>query len=225
MPAAVYASIALRTGHDRSSGGNEGRPGMRMSERLDVDRVPSGRSTRTGTSSSATSSPGTAVRAGPRPLDEFDRARETASCSRAEGSSAATSTASPASRRGSSGTRSPSTGSSTSFAIRPDIVDSVRATLNFNLPGSVAQHYHTDGLYTEGVPDLQHRRRRHRPRERRDRRPPRHEPGVLQVLAVRLERKYRLTTRVPLRAGRRRRPQVDAVAPRHAEPTAPPRGR
>lgn len=33
--------------------------------------------------------------------------------------------------------------------IRPDIVDSVRATMNFNLPGSVAQHYHTDGLYTE----------------------------------------------------------------------------
>ena len=32
-------------------------------------------------------------------------------------------------------------------AIRPDIVDSVRATLNFNLPGSVAQHYHMDGLY------------------------------------------------------------------------------
>jgi glycosyltransferase involved in cell wall biosynthesis len=32
-------------------------------------------------------------------------------------------------------------------AIRPDIADSVRATMNFNLPGSVAQHYHTDGLY------------------------------------------------------------------------------
>jgi hypothetical protein len=34
-------------------------------------------------------------------------------------------------------------------AIRPDIADSVRATMNFNLPGSVAQHYHTDGLYTK----------------------------------------------------------------------------
>jgi ectoine hydroxylase-related dioxygenase (phytanoyl-CoA dioxygenase family) len=34
-------------------------------------------------------------------------------------------------------------------AIRPDIADSLRATLNFNLPGSVAQHYHTDGLYTK----------------------------------------------------------------------------
>jgi hypothetical protein len=33
-------------------------------------------------------------------------------------------------------------------AVRPDIADSVRATLNFNLPGSVAQHYHMDGLYT-----------------------------------------------------------------------------
>jgi glycosyltransferase involved in cell wall biosynthesis len=31
--------------------------------------------------------------------------------------------------------------------VRPDIADSVRATLNFNLPGSVAQHYHMDGLY------------------------------------------------------------------------------
>jgi glycosyltransferase involved in cell wall biosynthesis len=34
-------------------------------------------------------------------------------------------------------------------AIRPDIADSIRATMNFNLPGSVAQHYHTDGLYTK----------------------------------------------------------------------------
>ena len=34
-------------------------------------------------------------------------------------------------------------------AIRPDIADSLRATMNFNLPGSVAQHYHTDGLYTQ----------------------------------------------------------------------------
>ncbi len=33
--------------------------------------------------------------------------------------------------------------------VRPDIVDSVRATLNFNLPGSVAQHYHMDGLYVK----------------------------------------------------------------------------
>ncbi len=33
--------------------------------------------------------------------------------------------------------------------LRPAQADAVRATLNFNLPGSVAQHYHTDGLYTE----------------------------------------------------------------------------
>jgi hypothetical protein len=33
--------------------------------------------------------------------------------------------------------------------LRPDLVVSPRATMNFNLPGSVAQHYHTDGLYTE----------------------------------------------------------------------------
>ena len=32
-------------------------------------------------------------------------------------------------------------------AVRPDIADSVRVTANFNLPGSVAQHYHMDGLY------------------------------------------------------------------------------
>ncbi len=32
-------------------------------------------------------------------------------------------------------------------AIRPDIADSRRVTANFNLPGSVAQHYHMDGLY------------------------------------------------------------------------------
>jgi hypothetical protein len=34
-------------------------------------------------------------------------------------------------------------------ALRPDLVERLRATMNFNLPGSVAQHYHSDGLYTE----------------------------------------------------------------------------
>jgi hypothetical protein len=34
-------------------------------------------------------------------------------------------------------------------ATRPDIVDKVRVTMNYNLPGSVAQHYHSDDLYTE----------------------------------------------------------------------------
>ena len=35
------------------------------------------------------------------------------------------------------------------LALRPDRSNAVRATMNFNLPGSVAQHYHMDGLYTE----------------------------------------------------------------------------
>jgi ectoine hydroxylase-related dioxygenase (phytanoyl-CoA dioxygenase family) len=34
-------------------------------------------------------------------------------------------------------------------AMRPNRSNAVRATLNFNLPGSVAQHYHMDGLYIE----------------------------------------------------------------------------
>jgi hypothetical protein len=34
-------------------------------------------------------------------------------------------------------------------ALRPDRSNDVRATLNFNLPGSVAQHYHIDGLYLD----------------------------------------------------------------------------
>lgn len=34
-------------------------------------------------------------------------------------------------------------------ALRPGLDNSVRATLNFNLPNSVAQHYHMDGLYIE----------------------------------------------------------------------------
>ena len=85
--------------------------------------------------------------------------------------------------------------------IRPDIVDSVRATLNFNLPGSVAQHYHTDGLYLKDFlicnvavvdTDLVN--------------------GAIDVLPgtnrefykfwrYAMERKYRLTTRVPLSQG------------------------
>lgn len=86
-------------------------------------------------------------------------------------------------------------------AVRPDIVGSVRATLNFNLPGSVAQHYHTDGLYLKDFlicnvavvdTDLAN--------------------GAIDVLPgtnrefykfwrYAVERKYRLTTRVPLRQG------------------------
>jgi Phytanoyl-CoA dioxygenase (PhyH) len=33
--------------------------------------------------------------------------------------------------------------------MRPGVHNRIRATLNFNLPGSVAQHYHMDGLYVE----------------------------------------------------------------------------
>lgn len=86
-------------------------------------------------------------------------------------------------------------------SVRPDIVDSVRATLNFNLPGSVAQHYHSDGVYLKeflicnvAVVDTDL------------------ENGAIDVLPgtnrefykfwrYALHRKYRLTTRVPLRQG------------------------
>lgn len=33
-------------------------------------------------------------------------------------------------------------------AARPHVADQPRVTLNYNLPGSVAQHYHMDGMYT-----------------------------------------------------------------------------
>jgi ectoine hydroxylase-related dioxygenase (phytanoyl-CoA dioxygenase family) len=86
-------------------------------------------------------------------------------------------------------------------AVRPDIVDSVRATLNWNMPGSVAQHYHMDGVYTKDFlicniavvdTDLLN--------------------GAIDVLPgtnrewykfwrYALERKYRLTTRVPVEQG------------------------
>lgn len=86
-------------------------------------------------------------------------------------------------------------------AYRPDIVDSVRPTLNYNLPGSVAQHYHMDDAFLKEFlicnvavvdTDLDN--------------------GALDVLPgtnrefykfwrYAVERKYRLTTRVPLRQG------------------------
>src|SRR5579859_4949195 len=34
-------------------------------------------------------------------------------------------------------------------ALRPGLPNDVRATLNFNLPGSAPQHYHMDGVYVE----------------------------------------------------------------------------
>lgn len=86
-------------------------------------------------------------------------------------------------------------------AIRPDVVDRVRVTMNFNLPGSVAQHYHADDLYTAeflicnvAVVDTDEHN------------------GALDVLPgtnrrfykfwrYAVERTYRLSTRVPLRRG------------------------
>ena len=86
-------------------------------------------------------------------------------------------------------------------SYRPDIADAVRPTLNFNLPGSVAQHYHIDDAYlkeflicnvavvdtdlTNGAIDVL--------------------PGTnreyYKFWRYALERKYRLTTRVPLQRG------------------------
>lgn len=86
-------------------------------------------------------------------------------------------------------------------SLRPSAPNGVRATLNFNLPGSVAQHYHMDGLYTDdflicniavvdtdlvnGAIDLL--------------------PGTHRQFQkfwqYALQRKYRLTTRIPMQAG------------------------
>lgn len=86
-------------------------------------------------------------------------------------------------------------------SYRPEIADSVRPTLNFNLPGSVAQHYHMDDAFLREFlicniavvdTDLFN--------------------GALDVLPgtnrryyefwrYALERKYRLSTRVPLEVG------------------------
>ncbi|MGZ4678647.1 MAG: phytanoyl-CoA dioxygenase family protein [Ilumatobacteraceae bacterium] len=86
-------------------------------------------------------------------------------------------------------------------ALRPSSPNGVRATLNFNLPKSVAQHYHIDGLYTDDFlivnvavvdTDLVN--------------------GAIDVLPgtnrqfykfwqYALKRKYRLSTRLPLQRG------------------------
>ena len=85
--------------------------------------------------------------------------------------------------------------------LRPELVETLRATTNYNLPGSIVQHYHSDGLYTEAFlicnvavvdTDL--------------------ENGAIDVLPgthrrfykfwrYAIERKYRLTTRLPMRRG------------------------
>jgi len=86
-------------------------------------------------------------------------------------------------------------------SYRPDVVDAMRVTLNLNLPGSVAQHYHIDDAYlkeflicnvavvdtdlTNGAIDVL--------------------PGTnrefYKFWRYALERKYKLTTRVPLQRG------------------------
>lgn len=85
--------------------------------------------------------------------------------------------------------------------MNPAWASRVRATMNFNLPGSVAQHYHMDGLYLEDFlvcnvavvdTDLAN--------------------GAIDVLPgthrrfykfwqYAVQRKYRLTTRLPMQAG------------------------
>ena len=86
-------------------------------------------------------------------------------------------------------------------ALRPLKPNAVRATLNFNLPGSVPQHYHIDGLYTDeflicnvavvdtdlvnGAIDLlptTHRK-------------------FYKFWQYAVQRKYRLSTRIPMQRG------------------------
>jgi hypothetical protein len=86
-------------------------------------------------------------------------------------------------------------------SYRPAIADAMRPTLNFNLPGSVAQHYHMDNAYLKEFlicnvavvdTDLDN--------------------GAIDVLPgtnrefykfwrYAIERKYRLTTRIPFQRG------------------------
>jgi hypothetical protein len=86
-------------------------------------------------------------------------------------------------------------------ALKPDATEQMRVTMNFNLPHSVAQHYHADGLFAEqflicnvavvdtdvsnGAMDVL--------------------PGThtefVKFWRYSLDRTYRRTTRVPLRQG------------------------
>ena len=106
--------------------------------------------------------------------------------------------------------------------LTPAGADQLRPNCNVNLPQSVAQHYHIDGYYTEpfylctvavidadlvnGAMDIL--------------------PGTNQRFyrfwQYALQRKYRLSTRCSHGAGRRRHPEVDALAPGHAEPQCEP---
>ena len=86
-------------------------------------------------------------------------------------------------------------------AVEPGAEEEIRITMNWNLPGSVAQHYHSDGLFTEAFlvcniavvdTDLVN--------------------GAIDVLPgtnqrfykfyeYALQRKYKLTTRLPMQRG------------------------
>jgi len=86
-------------------------------------------------------------------------------------------------------------------AVCPGLPPTIRPTLNFNLPGSAAQHYHMDGVYTEeyvicnvavvdtdlvnGAIDLLPTTHRH----------------IYPFWRYALQRKYRLTTRIPMAQG------------------------
>lgn len=85
--------------------------------------------------------------------------------------------------------------------LRPNVSTAVRATLNFNLPGSVAQHYHMDGLYLEDFlvcniavvdTDLVNGAIDMLPGTQRQ---------FYKFWQYALQRKYRLTTRLPMKAG------------------------
>jgi hypothetical protein len=86
-------------------------------------------------------------------------------------------------------------------SIRPDQPNDVRATLNFNLPGSVAQHYHADGLYTDDFlvcniavvdTDLVNGAIDVLPGTNRE---------FLKFWRYATQRTYRLTTRLPMKRG------------------------
>jgi hypothetical protein len=86
-------------------------------------------------------------------------------------------------------------------AMRPGLANHVRPTLNFNLPGSAAQHYHMDGVYVDefmicniavvdtdlvnGAIDLL----------------PRTNQEFYPFWRYAVKRRYRLTTRIPMSQG------------------------
>jgi hypothetical protein len=86
-------------------------------------------------------------------------------------------------------------------ALRPGLSSAVRPTLNFNLPGSSAQHYHMDGVFTEEYiicniavvdTDLSNGAIDLLPSTNRE---------FFPFWRYALKQKYRLTTRVPMQQG------------------------